>query len=359
MSVPADCVSFADYERYFLQRVDRGVAAYVSGTAADGITERENRAAFDRLRLMPRALVPMAGASAATTLLGRDMAYPIIIAPMAHHRLVHPLGELETVRAAGLARCWMTVSTQSSTRLEDVAAQATHPLLFQIYTQPRPQDTLTLIRRAEDAGYAALVLTVDAPINGVRNHEQRAGFRLPPGVSSVNLADFPADDFIPPQPGSPVFQGLLRHAPTWDDVAWLCRQTRLPVLFKGILNPLDVDLALAAGAAGLIVSNHGGRTLDTVPAALDMLPLVVEKVAGRVPVLVDGGIRRGTDIVKAIALGARAVMVGRPILHALAVGGLPGIAHLLTMLQAELEAAMALTGCPVLAAIGPGTVWPG
>ena len=363
MIVPPDTVSLFDYERHFTNRIDAATRAYIAGAGADGITQRANRDAFDRLRLMPRALRDLSGMSAATTLLGEAMAYPIVVAPMAYHRLVHPDGERATATAAALTGTWMTVSTQASVTLEEVAATASTtgpdstPLWFQLYLRPRREDTLTLVRRAEDAGYRALVLTVDAPVNGLRNMEQRSGFRLPEGISAVNLAGMAPDGFTAPRPGSPVFQGMLRDAPTWDDVAWLRARTRLPVLLKGILNPEDADPAIEAGAAGLIVSNHGGRTLDTLPATVEVLPLVAERVAGRLPVLVDGGIRRGTDILKAIALGADAVMVGQPVLHALAVGGMAGVAHMLTLLQTELEVAMALCGRARLADIDRSVIF--
>ncbi|PGH57491.1 alpha-hydroxy-acid oxidizing enzyme [Azospirillum palustre] len=348
MIVPPDTVSLSDYERHFNGRVDPATRAYISGAGADGITQRANREAFDRLRLMPRVLRDLSGATARSELFGEVLDYPIVLAPMAHHRLVHPDGELATVEAAGLTRSWMTVSTQASVRVDEIARRATAPLWFQLYSQPRREDTLTLARRAEDAGCKALVLTVDAPVNGMRNMEQRAGFRLPPTIAPVNLAGLAPDDFRPPRPGSPVFQGMLHAAPTWDMVAWLCSETGLPVLLKGILNPEDVEPAIAAGAGGLIVSNHGGRTLDTLPASIDALPAVAERAARRLPVLMDGGIRRGTDILKALALGADAVLVGQPVLHALAVGGMAGVAHMLTLLQTELEVAMALTGQPTL-----------
>ncbi len=344
MIVPPDTVSLFDYERHFDDRVDPAIRAYIAGAGADGITQRANREAFDRLRLMPRVLRDLSQATARSELFGESLDYPIILAPMAYHKLVHPDGELATVEAAGLTRSWMTVSTQASVRLDEIAARATAPLWFQLYTRPSREDTLTLVRRAEDAGCKALVLTVDAPVNGVRNMEQRAGFRLPADIAPVNLAGLAPDIFVPARPGSPVFQGMLHAAPTWETVGWLCGRTPLPVLLKGILNPEDVEPAIAAGAGGIIVSNHGGRTLDTLPATIDALPAVAAKAARRVPVLMDGGIRRGTDVLKAIALGADAVLVGQPVLHALAVGGLAGVAHMLTLLQTELEVAMALTG---------------
>ncbi|WP_328703008.1 alpha-hydroxy acid oxidase [Arenibaculum pallidiluteum] len=357
MIVPPDTVSLADYERHFASRIEPALRAYIAGAGADGITQRANREAFDRLRLMPRALRDLSRASAASQLLGEALKHPIIVAPMAYHRLVHPEGELATVEAASLTRTWMTVSTQASVPLEAIAERAGGPLWFQLYVRPRPEETLAMVRRAEAAGYRALVLTVDAPVNGIRNMEQRAGFRLPDGISAVNLAGMEPDGFVPARPGSPVFQGMLRRAPTWDGVRWLCAQTRLPVLLKGIMNPDDVDLAVEAGAAGIIVSNHGGRTLDTLPASIDVLPLVAERAAGRLPVLMDGGIRRGTDILKAIALGAAAVLVGQPVLHALAVGGAVCVAHMLTILQTEFEVAMALTGRANLAEIDRSVIF--
>lgn len=358
MSVPPDTVSLFDYERHFNDRVDPATRAFIGGAGADGITQRANREAFDRLRLMPRVLRDLSNATASSSLFGETLDYPIILAPMAYHKLVHPDGELATVEAAGLTRSWMTVSTQASVRIDEIARRASAPLWFQLYTQPRREDTLTLLRRAEDAGCRALVLTVDAPVNGMRNMEQRAGFRLPPTIAPVNLAGLAPDDFRPARPGSPVFQGMLHAAPTWDTVAWLCGETTLPVLLKGILNPDDVEPAIAAGAGGLIVSNHGGRTLDTLPATIDALPAVAAKAARRLPVLMDGGIRRGTDILKALAFGADAVLVGQPVLHALAVGGLAGVAHMLTLLQTELEVAMALTGRATLAEIDRSVIHP-
>lgn len=356
--IPADTVSLGDYERHFHAMADPAIRAYIAGAAADGITQRENRAALDRLRLLPRVMVDMSQASARTELFGQTLDYPVIIGPTAFHKLVDPAGELATAQAASLTRTWMTVSTQASVTLEEVASQASSPLWFQLYMQPRRDDTLSLVRRAEDAGYVAIMVTADAVVSGIRNIEQRAGFRLPAGVSAVNIAGFAPNEPVTARAGSPVFQGMLRGAPTWADIEWLSAQTRLPVLVKGMLNAADVEPALNAGAAGIVVSNHGGRTLDTVPATIDVLPAVARAVAGRVPVLMDGGIRRGTDVVKALALGASAVLLGQPVLHALAVGGMPGVAHMLTILQTELEVAMALLGRPRLRDIEPSVFAP-
>lgn len=349
MSVPADCVSLPDYAAHFARRAPPAVRAFVDGAAADGLTAQRNRAAFDDVSLLPRVLRDMNGASAVLELLGQRHPYPILAAPTAYHRLVHPEGEVATARACGLTGTALVASTLASMPLEAMAAATPAPLWFQLYVQPRWEDTLALARRAEAAGCTALMLTVDAPVSGIRNMEQRGGFHLPDDVRAVNLPASP-----PPPPagvGSPVFQGLLESAPGWSTVERLCRDTALPVLLKGILHPDDAARAVEAGCGGVVVSNHGGRVLDTAPPALTMLPKVVARVKGRVPVLMDGGIRRGTDIVKALALGARAVLVGRPVLHALGVGGLAGVAHMFTLLQTELEAAMALTGCRTLADI--------
>lgn len=354
MIVPEDTVSLADYERYFRAGADAGVIGYVTGPAADGLTQQANRAAFDRLRLLPRSLVDMRGASAALSLFGQEMPYPVLIAPTAYHRLVDADGEMATVEAARLTRTPMVVSQQASVTLEEIAAPGGALLWFQLYLRPRREETLRLVRRAEAAGYHALVVTVDAPVTGIRNVQQRSGFVLPPHVSAVNMADMIATEPVTGA-GSPVFRGMLDHAARWEDIAWLRGQTRRPLLLKGILDPEDAERAVGLGVDGIIVSNHGGRTLDTLPATIEALPAIARRIKGRVPLLLDGGIRRGTDIVKALALGARAVLVGQPVLHALGVGGMVGLAHMLTILQTELEVAMALTGRPRLADID-GTV---
>ena len=350
-TLPADVVSLADHESHARQTLTPQALAYFEGGAADEITLHENRQAWQRLRLAPRVLRPLAGGHTRVRLFGRTFAHPILVAPMAHQRLAHPDGERATALAASALGAGMVLSTQANTPLEDVARLALDepgrgPLWFQLYLQPDRQFTQQLVRRAEAAGYEALVLTVDAPVSGVRDRERRARFAPPPDVQAVNLrgiAPTPSPALLAGQ--SALFDDLLLHAPTWEDLTWLRSITHLPVLLKGITHPDDAMLAVEHGAAGVIVSNHGGRTLDTLPATADLLPDVVRVVQGRVPVLVDGGIRRGTDVLKAMALGASAVLIGRPVIHGLANGGAQGVAHVLRLLRDELEVAMALCGC--------------
>lgn len=344
-----DPVTLADHEQRARELLDPAAWAYLCGGAADEITLRENREAWQRLNLRPRVLQPLAGGHTRQTLLGRTLAHPVLVAPMAFQRLAHPQGELASALAAAVLGAGYVLSTQASVLMEEVAPlvrgeAARGPLWFQLYLQADRGDTLTLVRRAEAAGFEALVLTVDAPVQGSRDRERRAGFQRPPGIAAVNLPP------TVPQPEGrcSLFDTLLRHSPTWDDLDWLRGQTALPILLKGITHPDDARLAVDHGASGLIVSNHGGRTLDTMAATATLLPGIVATVDSRVPVLVDGGIRRGTDVFKALALGASAVLVGRPVLHGLATGGAHGVAHVLRLLIDELEIAMALCGCKTL-----------
>ena len=358
-TIPPGLVTLADHEQHARTQLDDNAWAYFSGGAADEISLRANRSAWDALPLWPRVLRPLAGGHTRVPLLGRTLAHPILLAPVAFQRLAHPDGELAMAYAAAALGAGVVLSTQASVSLESVAQAVLPdpgrgPLWFQLYLQPDRGFTQALVQRAEAAGYEALVLTVDAPTSGVRDRERRAGFRLPPGVGPVNLAGLQAPAPSALSPGqSALFDGLLHHAPTWEDIAWLQSITRLPVLLKGVLHPADARQAVSVGAAGLIVSNHGGRTLDTAPATATALPRVVQAVGGAVPVLVDGGIRRGTDVLKAMALGASAVLVGRPAVWGLANAGAAGVAHVLRLLRDELEVAMALTGCATLAEATP------
>ena len=358
-TIPSGLVTLADHELHARTQLDDNAWAYFSGGAADEISLHANRSAWDALPLWPRVLRPLAGGHTRVPLMGRTLAHPILLAPVAFQRLAHPDGELAMAYAAAALGAGVVLSTQASVSLESVAQAVLPdpgrgPLWFQLYLQPDRGFTQALVQRAEAAGYEALVLTVDAPTSGVRDRERRAGFRLPPGVGPVNLTGLqvPAPSALGPGQ-SALFDGLLHHAPTWDDIAWLQSITRLPVLLKGVLHPADARQAVSVGAAGLIVSNHGGRTLDTAPATVTALPRVVQAVGGAVPVLVDGGIRRGTDVLKAMALGASAVLVGRPAVWGLANAGAAGVAHVLRLLRDELEVAMALTGCATLAEATP------
>lgn len=361
--IPPGVVTLEAHARHAQSVLDANAWAYFSGGAGDEITLRANRSAWDAQLLHPRVLQPLAGGHTRVELLGRTLAHPILLAPVAYQRMAHPDGELATAYAAAALGAGMVLSTQSSTALETIASAvlAEHsrgPLFFQLYLQDDRGFTLELVQRAEQAGFEALVLTVDAPTNGARDRERRANFRLPPGVSAVNLAGLKPPPASALQPGqSALFDGLLAHAPTWDDVAWLQAHTRLPVLLKGILHPDDARQAARLGVAGAIVSNHGGRTLDTTPSTAAVLPRIVDAIAGGMPVLVDGGIRRGTDVLKAIALGARAVLVGRPYVYGLANAGAVGVAHVLRLLRDELEIAMALCGCATLAQASPALLF--
>ncbi|ABS62001.1 FMN-dependent alpha-hydroxy acid dehydrogenase [Parvibaculum lavamentivorans DS-1] len=357
--IPPEIACAADYEAFARERVEEGAWAYLDGAAADALTHAENLKAFARIRLVNRVLADLAGGHTRLELFGCAFDHPVMVAPVAFQKLAHPDGELATVTAAGVLKAGMVVSAQASMDMEELARQAAGPLWFQLYIQPDRDFTLQLVRRAEKAGYRALVLTVDAPVHGARNSEQRAGFSLPPDVEAVNLkAMRPLPPYMAGPGESAVFASpLLAAAPGWKDLNWLAAHTNLPILLKGILHPADAARAVEAGASGIVVSNHGGRTLDTLPAAIEALPGIVEAVAGRVPVLMDGGVRRGTDIVKALALGAKAVLVGRPVIDGLAAAGAPGVAHVLHMLRAELEVAMVLTGCRTLADIDASILW--
>lgn len=361
--IPPGVVTLADHEAHAQTRLDANAWAYFSGGAGDEITLRANRSAWDRIELQPRVLRALAGGHTRIELLGRTWAHPVMLAPVAFQRMAHPDGELAAALAAAALGAGLVLSTQSSVPMEAVAKAVLGeadrgPLWFQLYLQHDRGFTRELVQRAEQAGYEALVLTVDAPTHGARDRERRADFRLPAGVSAVHLAGL-APAAAPPlrQGQSTLFDQILATAPSWDDVAWLQAQTRLPVLIKGVLHESDAREAVRMGLAGLIVSNHGGRTLDTVPATARVLPRIADAVAGALPVLVDGGIRRGTDVLKAVALGASAVLVGRPAVYALANAGAVGVAHVLRLLRDELEIAMALCGCATLAEASPALLF--
>lgn len=355
--IPPEIVALTDYEPLARRHLGEEAWAYFAGGAADEVTLSGSRPAFDGIHLLPRVLRDLQGGHSRVTLFGREFLFPILVAPIAYHRMAHVDGELATVLGASAMGAGMIVSTRASVPVEDIAKAAQSPLWFQLYIQPDRGFTADLVLRAEAAGYEALVLTVDAPLNGMRNRLQRSGFHMPPGVEAVNLRGMAVPDLSPPGAGENVaFGPLLDVAPTWRELDWLLSLTKLPVILKGILHPDDAALAVEHGCAGIAVSNHGGRTLDTLPPTIEMLPEIADRVAGRVPVFLDGGIRRGTDVFKAIALGANAVFVGRPCIFGLTVAGAVGVAHVLNILRAEFEVAMGLTGCATVDQIQRGHV---
>lgn len=325
------------------ERLSQATYDYYAGGAGDEITVRENEAAWARLRLLPRVLVDVSTCSLATTVLGHAVSMPILTAPCALNRLAHPDGELAVARAVSALGTGQVLSTLSSVPLEAVAAAAPAPRWFQLYIYRDREVTRELVRRAEAAGYTAICVTVDVPRPGNRERDLRNGFTVPPEVRAANF-DHAIDDT---RDGSALFTYINAQfdpALTWESLEWLVGLTSLPVVVKGVLSPLDAELAVAHGARGVAVSNHGGRQLDTVVTSADALAPIVDAVAHAVEVYVDGGIRRGTDVLKALALGARAVLVGRPYLWALAVDGERGVHRVLSLLRDDLALTMALAG---------------
>ena len=336
-------INVAEYETLAREKLHPAAWDFYSAGAEDEVTLRRNRAAFARITLRPRVLVDVSGASLATTALGTPVSMPVLVAPTAMHGFATPEAECATVRGAGRAGTLMIASSESTRSLEEIAAAATGPLWFQLYIYQHPERRFSeaIVRRAEEAGYRAIALTVDAPVWGQKDRSARSWESLPEVPPNGNFPDGADYDPLPL---------------TWKDVDWLRSLTTLPILLKGILTAEDARLAVAHGVEGIIVSNHGGRQLDGAPASIEALPEVVAAVreAGggeRCEVYLDGGVRRGADALKALALGARAVLVGRPVLWGLAARGEEGVAHVLDILREELERAMILSGCPTLDAI--------
>ncbi|HEU4536030.1 MAG TPA: alpha-hydroxy acid oxidase [Polyangiaceae bacterium] len=357
-----DALNLRELEALAAARLDPAHYDYYRGGAGDEQTLRENEAAWSRLRLRPRALVDVARVELATTLLGAPASMPVVVAPLAYQRLADPEGEPATARAAAAAGVPMAVSTLATTSLEDVAAAAPGaPRWFQLYMFRDRGVSASLCARAEAAGYGALVLTVDTPRLGRRERDVRNGFGLPAHLRNANFADAIARSSAATPRGSGLARLSETHfddALTWDALAWLRAQTRLPLVLKGIVRADDARLAAEHGVAGVVVSNHGGRQLDGAVATAEALPEVVEAVDGRCEVYVDGGVRRGVDVLRALALGARGVLVGRPVLWGLAAAGEAGVRRVLELLRGELELALALAGAPHAARVDPTIVAP-
>ncbi len=343
-----DLLNLFDYEEAAQSRLTAQAFGYYAGGAADEVSVRASHAAFDRLLLRPRVMVDVLHRDCRAHLFGHDLAMPVLVAPMAFQALAHSDGELATARAADAAGVPMILSSLSTTAMEDVVAASMAPVWFQLYIFRDREITKALVQRAENAGCKALVVTVDAPIQGKRERDVRNRFHLPEGIEMKNLLPAGKAQFPDAGEGSALAAFInTQFEPSlmWRDIEWLRSVTSLPVIVKGVLRADDAQVAVSHGAEGVIVSNHGGRQLDTTVAPIDALSEVVEAIGDNATVMVDGGIRRGTDVLKAIALGARAVLLGRPVLWGLAVDGEHGASRVLEILKEEFSIAMALCGC--------------
>jgi len=335
-ALPAGIQNATDYLPLAKERLLPEIWRYLEEGSGNQFTLQTNLHAFDRIHLVPRPMADVRGGHTRVTLFDQPLAHPVILAPLAYQNLYHPHGESASAMAASAQEGQLCVSSLASQTLEEIITVAGQPLWFQLYWQEDRQRTLKLLRRAAAAGYQAIVFTVDAPV-------KQATIQLPANIRAVNLdtpAPFPS--LLPQQ--SQVFDGWMMQAPRWEDLAWLRDQTSLPLLVKGILHPQDAAKVVSLGCNGLVVSNHGGRVLDGAPASLSCLPEIINVTSGRCKVLLDSGIRNGRDIYKALALGADAVMVGRPYIWGLAIAGAIGVAHVIRLLRDELEMTMALTG---------------
>ena len=339
-------VNVLEYEPLARQRLPREVWEYISQGAADELTLRRNREAFDAIRLRSRVLVDVSRIDTRLELFGQKLDFPILLAPVAGQGRMHTRAESEAARGASAAGATFVISTFANSRVDEISRAARGRAWFQLYVQRDRGVTKDLVQRAEAAGCTALCITVDSPVVPMRDREKRLGIRPPySGASRGGRV-------------SPLYADAIDSTVTWETVGWIRSFAKTPVLIKGILAPDDARRAAAEGLNGVIVSNHGGRNLDTTPATIDALPAVVEAAGERMAVLLDGGVRRGTDVLKAIALGARAVLIGRPYVWGLVVDGAAGVQRVIDILRDELETAMGLCGATSLDKIGRQLLWP-
>ena len=351
----AEPVNIFEYEEIARGKIEQGHYDFIAGGATDEITIRRTRAVFDSIMLRPRMMVDVDRRSLATTVLGQEISLPLMLDPAGNHSAAHPEAEIATVKAAGVAGTLMVLSSHASRTLEDVAAAASGPIWFQQYFFKDRGLDLEMAARAEEAGYSAICMTLDAKIKPKRERNIRNDYI---GAESPNYAQLDLGThswkFAADAPAGP--SDIRDVAAVWDDLDWFASNSRLPVVVKGIMHGEDGRLSAEHGARAVIVSNHGGRYLDTTPATIEVLPEVVKAVDGNAEVYLDGGIRRGTDIFKAIALGARAVLMGRPLFWGLAVGGDQGVQAVIELLRDELDATMGMCGCPTVDSIGSATI---
>ncbi|HET9804817.1 MAG TPA: alpha-hydroxy acid oxidase [Candidatus Acidoferrum sp.] len=353
-------VSVSDFEAAAEAKMSAMAREYLQSGAADEITLRRNRAIYDSLLLKPRVLRDVSRLDTSLTLFNEKMAHPLLLAPTAYQRLYHKDGELASAAGATRSETIFIASSFSTFTIEKIALRAKRSLWFQLYTPPDRAISEDLIKRAEGSGCKAIVLTVDTPVLGTRNREMRAGFHLPKGIVRENLRKYGTGLTRTAHFSSTgIAQTALDASLTWDYVDWVRAKTKLPLLLKGILAAEDANLAVEHDVDGIIVSNHGARNLDTVVSTLEALPEIVQTVGGKIPVLVDGGIRRGTDIFKALALGATAALIGRSYIYGLSVDGSTGVTKVINILLQELRAAMALCGRPSLTSIDKSALWNG
>ncbi len=345
--MPNDPVNIYEYEAIAKDKIEKGHYDFIAGAATDEITLHRTREVLDSLVMKPRMMVDVSQRDLSTSVLGEKISFPVVLAPAGNHGAAHPDAEIATVKAAGKAGTVMALSSHSARTLEEVSEAATGPIWFQQYFFKDPELTLGMAARAEEAGYTALCLTLDAKISPKRERNMRNNYVGPvsPNYAQLDLGthhwQFAAD--------APAGAMDIRdQATTWKDLEWLASKTKLPLVVKGIMTGEDGRLAAESGAKGMIVSNHGTRYLDTTFTTIEVLPEVVEQVDGKAEVYLDGGIRRGSDIFKALALGARSVLIGRPLFWGLAVNGEDGLTSVLEMLRSELDATMGICGCPTV-----------
>ncbi|MEY3060285.1 MAG: hypothetical protein RL000_1637 [Bacteroidota bacterium] len=346
--IPLDVLNIFDLERLAKERLPVLAYDYYRSGAWDETTLKANREAYEKLKIHYKILVDVEKRDLSTTIFGQHIDFPILVAPTAFHKLAHPDGELATGRAAVKAKTIMTLSSLSTTTIEEVAEATNKTFWFQLYINKQREYTRDLVARAESAGAKALVVTVDTPLWGRRERDVRNGFHLPPGLSAINLVKYQQEGIAKGQSGAGLgqsFAWMLDATLQWKDLEWLASITKLPIIIKGVCRVDDAIKATEHGIKGILVSNHGGRQMDSAPATIDVLPAIVDAVGNRTTVLMDGGIRRGTDAMKALAQGAKAVLVGRPVLWGLAAGGQQGVEKALSMLKEELDLGMALSGC--------------